>query len=294
MSNRKYGWKPQKEDSRDFGFEKLAKLKNFSASELPVTASNQQYQSPVEDQGQTSSCTGHSTAGLLQYNEIKDAAMGVTPNPPKAAVASTNIFSRFWQWVTRSNVSKSARVGGAEYHDLSRLFIYYNGRALEGGTGEDGGAAIRDIIKGVATNGVCLETDWPFDPTKVTVKPDNKCYTDAIQNVIHSYYALNTLDDMKSCIANGNCFVGGIQVYASFESGQVAASGIVPLPNVSTEECLGGHAVLFVAYDSNAKVFLCKNSWGPTWGQKGYFTIGFDYISNPNLASDFWTIINEI
>ena len=81
----------------------------------------------------------------------------------------------------------------------------------------------------------------------------------------------------------------GFQVYASFESDAVAASGIVPMP-VPNEECLGGHAVMCVGYDDAKQMFLVRNSLGAGWGQKGYFTIPYQYLTNGDLADDFWTI----
>jgi len=33
-----------------------------------------------------------------------------------------------------------------------------------------------------------------------------------------------------------------------------------------------------------------RNSWGEGWGQKGYFTIPYDYLANRNLSDDFWSI----
>ena len=45
----------------------------------------------------------------------------------------------------------------------SRLFIYYNERAVEGTIASDSGAMIRDGIKSVAKLGVCDETVWPYD-----------------------------------------------------------------------------------------------------------------------------------
>lgn len=60
----------------------------------------------------------------------------------------------------------------------------------------------------------------------------------------------------------------------------------------STEKCLGGHAVLIVGFDAIKKVYIVRNSWGPNWGQAGYFTLPYAYVLDPNLASDFWVVKN--
>jgi C1A family cysteine protease len=57
-----------------------------------------------------------------------------------------------------------------------------------------------------------------------------------------------------------------------------------------TEKSLGGHAVLIVGYDDAKRQFRVRNSWGPSWGLKGYFLMPYDYVVNPNLASDFWVL----
>jgi C1A family cysteine protease len=33
-----------------------------------------------------------------------------------------------------------------------------------------------------------------------------------------------------------------------------------------------------------------RNSWGPAWGQKGYFAMPYSYLTDHRLASDLWTI----
>jgi C1A family cysteine protease len=38
-----------------------------------------------------------------------------------------------------------------------------------------------------------------------------------------------------------------------------------------TEE--GGHAILIVGWDDAERCWICKNSWGPNWGENGYFRI---------------------
>jgi C1A family cysteine protease len=57
-----------------------------------------------------------------------------------------------------------------------------------------------------------------------------------------------------------------------------------------TDRCVGGHAVLVVGYDLNAKTFKVRNSWGNSWGQAGYFTLPFDYLLG-GLGADFWTLV---
>jgi C1A family cysteine protease len=48
--------------------------------------------------------------------------------------------------------------------------------------------------------------------------------------------------------------------------------------------------VLAVGYDERRQRFLIRNSWGPNWGKKGYFTLPYPYMLQATLSSDFWTI----
>jgi C1A family cysteine protease len=52
---------------------------------------------------------------------------------------------------------------------------------------------------------------------------------------------------------------------------------------------LGGHAVLAVGYDDATQRFTIRNSWGANWGQGGYFTMPYPYLTTSGLSSDFWT-----
>ena len=203
---------------------------------------------PVENQGRLGSCTANALAGNLQFLEVADAEV---------------------------------------YKDLSRLFIYYNERAIEGTVAYDSGAMLRDGIKVLAKFGVCPESSWPYDIAQFTRKPPAACYKEGLKRRITSYHRLQALGEMLNCLAEGFPFVFGFTVYESFETLKVAKTGIVPMPK-KTEKVLGGHAVMAAGYDQEKKRFLVRNSWGPEWGQGGYFTIPYAYLES--LADDFWTI----
>jgi C1A family cysteine protease len=205
----------------------------------------------VYDQGQLGSCTANAIAAAFEFDLAKQKLDDFMP---------------------------------------SRLFIYYNERVVEGTVDSDSGAMIRDGIKSVAKQGVCTEDSWGYDIDRFAEKPSDDCYTAALDNQALSYQRVpRTLDQMRGCLANGYPFVFGFTVYDSFESREVAESGVVPMPGEG-ESILGGHAVLAVGYDDETQRFLVRNSWGPGWGQGGYFTIPYPYLTNRGLASDFWTI----
>jgi C1A family cysteine protease len=206
--------------------------------------------SKVEDQGNLGSCTANALVGALEFLEIKDKV---------------------------------------PYADLSRLFIYYNERVIEHTTGSDSGAMLRDGIKTLAKQGACSEKKWPYLISKFRTKPTAACYKEALQHQITSYQRLQTLDEMRACLAEGFPFVFGFTVYESFESQQVAQSGVVQMPQPG-ERVLGGHAVVAVGYQDAAKRFIVRNSWGPAWGMKGYFTMPYDYLANRDLSDDFWVV----
>ncbi len=207
---------------------------------------------PPYDQGQLGSCTANAIAGAIQFERRKQMlSPDFTP---------------------------------------SRLFIYYNERVIEGTVDTDAGAQIRDGVKSVVKQGACREATWPYVIGKFTKKPSAAAYAEASKYTVTSYSRVaRTLNQMKGCLASGFPFVFGFTVYDSFESAAVAKSGIVPMPKPG-ETAVGGHAVLAVGYNETQQRFLVRNSWGSGWGKKGYFTMPYAYLTDPNLSDDFWTI----
>jgi len=223
-----------------------------------------QYASAIEDQGQIGSCTGNSIAGLIEL-------------------------------IDRKKSNKAL--------DVSRLFIYYEERVLEGSVRFDAGAYIRDGIKVCYTKGVPLESLWPYVENKFATKPTTAAYNDALRRKVTGYQRCADFNAVKNALAAGNPVVIGFTVYESFEyawgnipHGQ-AGSGMMPFPNTATEQVLGGHAVAIVGYDDTMPVtgkangrFIVRNSWGTGWGDNGYFYMPYDVVKNTQMSNDFWLI----
>jgi len=251
LSGRKYGWRRDLPDHRD-------ETCDFSVSHpglfgsLPASVDLRAGCAPLYDQGALGSCTANAIAAAFQFDQHKE--------------------------------------DGVEEFMPSRLFIYYNERSVEGTTGQDSGAMIRDGVKSVHKLGVCPEFMCPYDVDKFTDAPSKECYDAAKAHTATRYHRVpQTTRQMKACLAAGFPFVFGFTVLTSFESDEVAKTGEMPMP-CDDDQPLGGHAVCCVGYDDAREVFIVRNSWGDGWGDGGYFYMPYDFISNSNLASDFWTI----
>lgn len=173
----------------------------------------------------------------------------------------------------------------------SRLFIYYNERVTEGTVNIDAGASIRDGIKSIAKEGVCSEITWPYVIQQFATKPPKKAYDEALNCLAIEYKRVNGTNkaEIVDALKNGHPVVFGFSVFPSFESTEVARTGILNLPTVN-ESPIGGHCVVIVGYNKETDRFVIRNSWGTGWGQKGYFTMPASYVTNPYLASDFWVV----
>lgn len=250
--NRKFGWIPELPDARDYKFVRPS-LTQLQSVDLRKTCKLP----PIVDQGQLGSCTGNSIATAFGFD-----------------------------------VLNSHSVNKDVWFQPSRLFIYYNERAMEGTINSDAGAQIRDGIKSLNQWGVPDEKNWPYDINQFTKKPPNKVYRNARHYKAVVYQLLDNTNKLAlvTALANGFPFVFGFTVYDSFEGDDVAKTGVVPMPNMSTENVLGGHAVCCFGYDMTTDRFIVANSWGTGWGDQGFFTIPAAYLCNKELADDFWVI----
>ena len=207
---------------------------------------------PVYNQGNIGSCTANALGAAFQFEQIKQGKDNFVP---------------------------------------SRLFIYYNERAIEGTINEDAGAMIRTGIKTMVKDGVCPETKWKYIESKFKTKPCNCAYNVALDNQVLEYLRISphTLQGVKECLADGYPVAFGFMIYESFMSSYVARTGIAPTPR-ENDSPIGGHAVMAVGYDDSMECLIVRNSWGSNWGVNGYFYLPYWYVTTLNASADYWTI----
>jgi hypothetical protein len=221
---------------------------------LPRRVDLRPFMTEVENQGETNSCAANAVAGAYEY-------------------------------LVKQHL-------GEESYDVSRMFIYYNGRALDGCEEEDGGSVIGSLIQSLREHGACSEETWPFDPERVNEQPSDEAYEEASEFLVEDTAIVPTeLDAWRAALAEGSPIIFGLSLFDSFDRHR--KPGLVPTPSTreSSRESHGGHAMLAVGYSDPDRVFIVRNSWGDEWGDEGYCYIPYDYILDPkHNYGDSWII----
>ena len=248
-----YNFKRQKEDVRDLQFNYV-----FTHSILPTKFSLRKDMPPVLDQGRLGSCVSNATANALRHCLKKEHLIEFAP---------------------------------------SRLYMYYYTRLIEGNPNEDTGTTIRDMMKELNTYGDCHEDLWPYDILQFAKRPSNKCTKEGLTHIKNVKYRAvrQNLNTIKSALFSGYPVIFGCQVFESFQSNESIRTGNIPMPDTNREELLGGHCVSLCGFDDSTKLFTFQNSWSigseeHPIGDKGYFTLPYEYVVSKRLCSDFWIV----
>jgi C1A family cysteine protease len=188
---------------------------------------------------------------------------------------------------------------------LSRLWIYYQERKLEGVLEQgDTGARGYDAFSVARQVGIPAESRWPYDIATFQGPPPDRATRDEDFYRLTKRYATPPLTKhgFKQVLSNQQTIAFGFAVYESFETSAVAKTGIVPMPK-DGEEILGGHEVLAVGYlKSEPNHVLVRNSWGSRqtggrgWGidGTGYFLMPWRMILDSAICGDWTTILRPV
>ncbi len=287
----KMGWLPDYPDVRDYSIDydsiepKLKKLgqkdsvkdmlvkvgiKENKKLTLPTSIDLRPWCAPIENQLNLGSCTAHAGIGILEYFE---------------------------------------RRSFGKHLDASRLFLYKTTRNLMQVVG-DTGAFIRTTMGALILFGAPPEEYWKYIVANYEIEPTAFCYAFGQNYQTINYYRYDPpginrnvlLNNIKTTLAGGLPSMFGFSVYDSYGQGNV--TGKIPYP-APLDRRVGGHAIVAVGFDDNLKIkntnprgietkgaLLIRNSWGTSWGDKGYGWLPYAYVLN-GLAVDWWSILKN-
>lgn len=261
-----------------------------------------------------------------KFNHLKFMGMGL-PESYDLRAGAPPVYDQGQQGSCTANAGVAARVMLAKNPELalSRAFLYYCERLLEGDTEQDNGACMKDIGAAAQWYGICPEPDMPYSDKDYTTAPSQQAYEDAVPYKISGAKLVTSdVNAIKTAfVARSQPVLVGMTVYASMEDEQVATTGVLPMP-AKGEQVLGGHAVLAVGWlpalpaavqdklgafhagkrqkswfrrildgifgkTQPSGYFILRNSWGDKWGDKGYFYMPFEYVT-AGYANEFWIL----
>jgi hypothetical protein len=173
---------------------------------------------------------------------------------------------------------------------ISRLYLYYQFRKLYDNVKLDEGSTIRDCINILHNDGIIPEFLYPYvenkvfnNPSEFLEKYSRFCKCLGFENISRKVIKQKLLLDYP--------VLCGIKLFDSIYTDEVKNTGII---NYSEEydKILGGHCIILVGFDDDKKYYRFINSWGPTWGDKGFGYLPYEYIKNIRLSNEFYIIKN--
>jgi len=275
------GWLPPLPDLRDYTdadpriaemTAKLGMARGGRKKAQPASVDLRKWCSPVENQKNLGSCTAHAAVGIVEYFQKR-------------------AFDK--------------------HAEGSRLFVYKTTRNLMKVTG-DTGAWLRNTMGALVLCGVPDEKYWPYTDaeSKFDREPPSFVYAVADNYKALKYFCHDpqggglsggdVLASVKKYLAAGVPAMFGFWGFPSFESCDVKGGIPYPAPG---EQAEWGHAIVAVGYDDAMKItntksgkattgaLLIRNSWGKTWGDKGYGWLPYGYVAD-KLATDFWSLLS--
>jgi hypothetical protein len=174
------------------------------------------------------------------------------------------------------------------HHQFSPAFVY---NQVNGGG--DNGSGFNNNMRLICESGVASLADCPYHDNDPLSWPSESAYSKAIPYRTKDWAWFRTEDTtgvnmIKQLLANGSTSSLSIGVWGNFDN--IAAHNYMYCSADREGSNRGGHLITFVGYNDTLTTvdgtgaFRMVNSWGPGWGQAGYFWMSYEAVMDSFLC----------
>ncbi|MDQ1560349.1 MAG: hypothetical protein QOD32_3409 [Pyrinomonadaceae bacterium] len=200
----------------------------------------------INDQGSTGSCVGWATADSVIRWMLVNA--GRLPKP--------ELLAPRFIWMSAKETD--------QFNSQPTTFI------------EDEGTSLKAALDIARKYGNVPDAVLPFKTGKLYPDPAKTFYAIAAQYKIASYFNLgNNLANWRTWLATKGPILTRLNVDSTWYAATTTSGN---LDTYDPHSAQGGHAVAIVGYTPSR--FIVRNSWGKTWGDKGYAYASWSYASD--------------
>lgn len=146
-----------------------------------------------------------------------------------------------------------------------------------------------DVLR---AHGCCTWLELPYDTSDTGCQVHVPARAMALARGLSVGQATRLLQystaDLRARLAQGDPIIINALIDTSFANAGAAAGGRVPFTwRPVTRNNRIGHAMLCVGYRDADSTFLVLNSWGASWGDRGYLRIPYD-IARSYVTDAYW------
>jgi C1A family cysteine protease len=239
--------KPSVDTEQDWTYDDQVRAGALAArAALPASVDLREPWWRINDQEDTGSCVGWATAdGVVRWHMVQAGKL-----------AKAKMLSPRHVWMSSKETD--------QFTSPPETFI------------EEAGTMLKAAMKVARKYGVAMETDLPFHlATKMYLGSENAFYARCAQHRIASFTNLKRdLGHWKTWLATQGPLLVGLLVDESWDNASLHGGRI---DDFKPDTVRGGHAVALVGYRTDGR-FIVRNSWGTTWGDKGFGYVSPEYV----------------
>lgn len=247
----------------------------------------------------------------IDINNLQEHALGCIPSPPDERdyrakdFVAMGVRPKVYIPEKKAPVLYQGEVGSCVAHAITTMkwyherkerkseeqystdYVYHNRKSTDY-QGE--GMITREALSQLVEWGTCYlnslptNTEYPNEAVKRFIEPLSE---EASNYKIKSYVRCYEEDEICECIYQHGAALISLEITVSFDSFVLKKDDDMILKIPVNERIRGNHLVCAMGYTEDG--ILIQNSWGETWGNKGFAILPWGYP-----IKESWSIVDNI